>query len=362
MTRTRLILTLAAVLLGSTAASAQTVNLAWDASTDPTVTGYIVKWGTRAQNYTSFIDVGNRTSWTVNGLTVDQKYYFAVTSYNAGGISSMPSNEVSNNALIVQTGGVLTDQRPSLFWQNQLTGQVQTWHMVGGNVIDTRPLSKVNNDPHWKVAATGDLNGDGYPDILWRHDTQGVLYCWFLQNNTVIGESLLSINSQTDFNWQIRAIGDVNGDGYEDIIWEYNDGTLVVWLMRGATVTSWSLFSIPSVGSSNWRVVGSADVNGDGRADMIFQEITSGSMVAWLLQGTTVAGWGFLSIPQVDPNWRIQTAGNIDGSGIPRLIFRNQLDGSMVAWNIASGYTVTGWLWTNPAAVDNLNWKIVGSR
>ena len=85
MVRIRLILAFVILLLGSTIASAQSVNLAWDASTDPSVTGYVVKWGTRTSTYTSSIDVGNRTNWTVSGLTPDQKYYFVVTSYAEDG-------------------------------------------------------------------------------------------------------------------------------------------------------------------------------------------------------------------------------------------------------------------------------------
>src|SRR5215831_835438 len=108
MLRTRMMLALVGVLLVSTVASAQTVNLAWDASTDTNVTGYLVKWGTRTGNYTSSMDVGNRTTWTVSGLTTDQKYFFVVTSYTAAGLSSGPSNEVSNDGLIVTTGGTLT--------------------------------------------------------------------------------------------------------------------------------------------------------------------------------------------------------------------------------------------------------------
>ena len=104
--RIRLILTFVAVLLASTVASAQSVNLAWDPSTDSTVTGYVIKWGTAPQIYTSSVDVGNRTSWTVTGLIPDQKYFFAVTSYASTGASSVPSNEVSNDALIAQTGGL----------------------------------------------------------------------------------------------------------------------------------------------------------------------------------------------------------------------------------------------------------------
>src|SRR5687768_17575890 len=131
MLRIRLIIAFVSVLLVSTAASAQSVNLAWNASTDTSVTGYVVKWGTRTNSYTASVDVGNRTSWTVTGLTPDQKYYFVVTSYAATGLSSAPSNEVSNDGLIVQTGGALADQRPSVFWYNQTTGQLMSWHKIG---------------------------------------------------------------------------------------------------------------------------------------------------------------------------------------------------------------------------------------
>ena len=359
MTRTRLILTLAAVLLGSTAASAQTVNLAWDASTDGSVTGYVVKWGTRSGTYTSSIDVGNRTSWSVGGLTVDQNYYFSVVAYNAAGMSA-PSNEVSNNGLIFQTGGTLTDQRPSVFWLNGATGQVDTWHMSGSNVIDTRAVNLSVGDLHWKIVGTGDLNGDGYTDLVWRHDTAGWLAYWLLQSNQVVGTGYLSINQLADLNWTIRGMGDVNGDGNADLIWQHTDGSIAVWMMRGPTVLSRQLFSVPRVDPA-WRIAAVADFNGDGMEDLVFQH-SSGWLAVWLLQGSTVVAKNFLSINQItDTNWRIQAAGDTDGSGMPRIIWRHQTEGWVAVWTV-NGFTVTGTGYINPNRVDNLNWQIVGVR
>ena len=290
MLRTRLVFAICGVLLASTVASAQTVNLAWDASTDSTVTGYVVKWGMRTGGYTSSIDVGNRTTWTVSGLTTDQKYFFAVTSYSAAGLSSAPSNEVSNDALIVSTGGSLTDQRPSIFWYNQSTGQLMSWHVSSTNVIDTRPVNMVNTDKNWKVAGTGDLNGDGYPDIVWRHATQGTLAYWFLQNDSVIGTGLLSVGQVTDLNWEIKGVGDVDGDHYADLVWQHTDGTIAVWTMRGATVSSTQILSIPKVAVASWKVAGVVDANRDGYADLIFQDTVTGTLATWFLRGATVLG------------------------------------------------------------------------
>jgi fibronectin type III domain protein len=273
MVRTRLILAFVAVLLASTAASAQSVNLAWDASTDPTVTGYQVKWGTRAETYTSSIDVGNRTSWTITGLNPDQKYFFAVTSYASTGLNSSPSNEVSNDALIVQSGGTLSDLRPSLFWHNGMTGQLQTWLVAGTTVVDTRAINMGGiPDTHWKVAGIGDLNGDSFSDILWRHDTEGWLAVWFLQYNVVVSTRYLSINRMADPNWQIKGLGDVDGDKCADIIWQHTAGSIAAWIMRDTTVTSTRFFSIPSVGASQWKIAGVVDTNGDGMADLIWQD------------------------------------------------------------------------------------------
>ena len=362
MLRIRLIFAFLSVLLVSTAASAQSVNLAWNASTDTSVTGYVVKWGTRTNSYSSSIDVGNRTSWTVTGLTPDQKYYFVVTSYAATGLSSAPSNEVSNDALIVQTGGALADQRPSVFWYNQTTGQLMSWHIKGANVIDTRTVNIVNTDKQWKVAGTGDLNGDGFTDIVWRHETQGLLAYWFLQYELVVGTGLLSVSKVTDLNWQIKGVGDVDGDRYGDLVWQHTDGTLAVWTMRGATVSSTNILSIPKVALASWKVAGVVDANRDGYADLIFQDTVTGTLATWFLRGSTVLGTHYLSIPkQADSNWRVQGASDIDGSGVPKMLWRHITSGWVAEWTL-SGFVVTGTYFFNPNNVSNLNRNIVGGR
>lgn len=362
MVRRRVILAFAIVLLGSTVASAQSVDLEWDASTDPSVTGYVVKWGTRTNSYTSSMNVGNRTNWTVTGLTPDQKYYFVVTSYAASGLSSAPSNEVSNNAVIVQTGGNLADQRPSVFWYNQATGRVLTWHVVGTSVIDTRAVNMTNTDFHWKAVGTGDLNGDGFSDILWRHDTEGWLAYWFLQYDAVVGTGTLSIARSQDINWEIKGVGDVNGDHYADIVWQHNDGTMAVWLMRGGTVLSTRILSIPKVSDPNWKVAGVVDANGDGTADLIFQDTIGGWLAVWFLRGSDVLGTYYLTIRRMtDMNWRVQGAAVIDGSHTPKLLWRHLVNGSVATWTL-SGNVVTGTYFFNPNTVDDQDWKIVGGR
>jgi hypothetical protein len=68
--------------LCATAYPAQ-VMIAWNQSTDSSVVGYKVYYGTQSRNYSSVIDAGANLSSTVSGLSASQAYYFAVTAYTS---------------------------------------------------------------------------------------------------------------------------------------------------------------------------------------------------------------------------------------------------------------------------------------
>ena len=87
-----------ALLLGSFSvaqAATQSVSLAWNVVSDPSVVGYNVKYGTSSGSYTQSLDAGSTTSATVSSLAAGQTYYFVVTARNAASQSSLASNQVS---------------------------------------------------------------------------------------------------------------------------------------------------------------------------------------------------------------------------------------------------------------------------
>jgi hypothetical protein len=71
------------------------VTLGWNASSDPTVVGYHVYYGTTSGVYTTKIDVGTNTMFSVSGLVAGTTYYFTETSYNAASVESSYVPEVS---------------------------------------------------------------------------------------------------------------------------------------------------------------------------------------------------------------------------------------------------------------------------
>ncbi|NCF92593.1 MAG: hypothetical protein GWQ05_16815 [Verrucomicrobiaceae bacterium] len=82
------------VVFASQWSISQTIALAWDASEDPLVAGYRVKFGTTSGVYLSLIDVGGETTATITNLSPDTGYYFVVFAYSEEELESLPSNEV----------------------------------------------------------------------------------------------------------------------------------------------------------------------------------------------------------------------------------------------------------------------------
>jgi PKD repeat protein len=75
-----------------------TLTLAWDASSDPAVDGYVLHYGTQSGAYSQQLDVGMQTTATLSDLVAGQSYFFAVTAYDQqnGNVSDF-SNEVSTS-------------------------------------------------------------------------------------------------------------------------------------------------------------------------------------------------------------------------------------------------------------------------
>jgi hypothetical protein len=138
------------------------------------------------------------------------------------------------------------------------------------------------------VANAGDLNGDGYDDVAvgaWSNDAGGPFagraYVYFggpaLTNTpdvTLTGEA-----QDDNFGWSVAGAGDLNGDGYDDLLVgaPFNDaggasaGRAYVFL-GGPAMDATADLTITNVAAGDyfgWSVAGAGDVNGDGYADFM---------------------------------------------------------------------------------------------
>jgi len=63
---------------------------------------------------------------------------------------------------------------------------VAIWLMNGFQILGEMDISNV--PPSWSIVGTGDFNGDGYSDILWRN-TDGDVAIW-LMNGFQLGSGM----------------------------------------------------------------------------------------------------------------------------------------------------------------------------
>ena len=74
-------------------------------------------------------------------------------------------------------------------------------------------------DPAWKVVGTADLNGDGHPDLLWQHQTAGMVVVWHLNGTGYLDGA--TIVPSMDPAWKVVGSADLNGDGHPDLLWQH---------------------------------------------------------------------------------------------------------------------------------------------
>jgi hypothetical protein len=248
-----------------------------------------------------------------------------------GGAITVSANQTFGGATIMANGVGILPTGTQMFWQHATTGSLEAWYLRGPLVAAQLPPSIAQvTDLNWKVVGTGDLNGDGMPDIVWQHAFDGWLAVWFMNGNVAVSTQLLGIERVPDLNWVIRGVGDIDGDGHADLIWQHRtEGWIAAWRMNGAQVLSTTFLSIPQV-AVEWEIAGAGDLNGDGKADLVFQHRTGGWLAAWYLDDSNVTLAQLLSINRItDADWHIRGVGDCNGDGRADLLWQNDSNGSL---------------------------------
>ncbi len=302
-------------------------------------------------------------TWTIpTGQPLGSNYKIKVSCIDVGvNLSDDSDNMFSITALKHTAGDFNDDGKSDLVWRYYDTGGYNCLWLVetalqGAALDDPRLDSQAvviqaETALDNKIVGTGDFNGDGRENILWRNQLSGDNFVWLMDGADYIG--LMQLPALADLSWGISGTGDFNNDGKVDLLWRnHTDGSNNVWLMNGAVKVS--EVSLTGEVEQAWDIYGTGDFNNDGKVDLLWRNNAAGSNRIWFMNGTTLVRTELLSA-LLNQDWEIAGAGDYDGNEKPDILWRNKVNGRISVW-LMDGTARIGSLALTQ--VTNMIWKI----
>jgi hypothetical protein len=173
------------------------------------------------------------------------------------------------------------------------------------------------------------------------------------------------LNSAGVPGWKVVGMADMDGNGVPDLIWQ-NETTRQVTVnyyggASGTLYQGWAYLN--AAGVPGWSVVGVADMNRDGVPDLIWQDDTTKQVTVNYYGGAGGAvyqGWAYLNSAGA-PGWSVVGVADFDRNGTPDLVWQN-LSTRQVTVNYyggSGGATYQGWAYLNAAGVPG--WTVAGA-
>jgi hypothetical protein len=297
-------------------------------------------------------------TWTPVGETAGDR--FAVSVAPAGDVNGDGYSDVMVGAYAYSTN----TGKAYLFSGGALgLSATPSWTAVG---------ESTNNYFGRSVATAGDVNGDGYSDVVVGADgnssSTGKAYLYFggtsglstTSSWTAVGES-----ASNYFGASVAPAGDVNGDGYSDVVvgaYGNTGFTGKAYLYQGgatglSTASSWTAVGEAVSNAFGYSVATAGDVNGDGYSDVVIGAYRNNSDTgkAYLYQGSASGLSGASSWSAVGAaasnyfGYTVATAGDVNRDGYADVV--------VGAYGYSSNYgRVYYYLGTPVGLSSSVNW------
>ncbi|MCP5158298.1 MAG: VCBS repeat-containing protein [Gammaproteobacteria bacterium] len=269
------------------------------------------------------------------------------------GVSPPGGGNGASSLGIVHSGDYNGDGRADIVWRRSTTGQVYGALLNGFNLLQEGVFYNEPNQA-WQIVNNGDFYGDRHSDLLWWNNQTGQLYLMSMNGLGIAGGALVYQEANTA--WQVVAVGDLNGDQHADLVWWNNQtGQVYGMLMNGPAIGQQGM--IYQEANTAWHILTARDFSGDGKADLLWRNEQTGQVYLMSMNGLNIAG-GALIYQEPNTAWRIVAVGDFNGDQRADLIWWNHQTGQVYGMLMNGAFIVQQGMIYQEA---NTTWQIAAS-
>ncbi|WP_296573090.1 FG-GAP-like repeat-containing protein [Phreatobacter sp.] len=176
------------------------------------------------------------------------------------------------------------------------------------------------------------MDGSLFDDVLFQNSATGQVA--FQNMNAGTGSGFVNVLGSLPAGWRLVGSDDFTGDGRADtLVQDTNTGSIyTVNIASGAPV--WGVVNAGL--TSAFQAIASGDVTRDGTADVLVRDNATGfNYIADMDSGGTFGGW--VLGPNLGTGWRTVGLGDFNTDGASDVLVQNIADGTTFYRDIANG-------------------------
>ncbi len=176
------------------------------------------------------------------------------------------------------------------------------------------------------------MDGSFYDDVLFQNTATGQVT--YINMNAGAAGGFINVLGSLPAGWRLVGSDDFNGDGRADaLVQDTNTGSIYTASIAAGT-PAWT--TVNAALAASFEAIASGDVTRDGTADVLVRDNATGqTYIADLDAGGAFGGW--ILGPNLGTGWRTVGLGDINRDGGSDVILQNMADGTTYYRDMMNG-------------------------